>query len=187
MKPNFKIFLLLIISLQSCNGYKKKLIINGNQGNAIENMIMDFSNTEKGRINKVYNISIENESTSLYHFNIDSVDNVYTYKRVSIGNKVSGFPSKFIEVKKRLYIWEDSTQIVSQEIIKKLHKYKVLDSTIYKIEIGELSEEKAPSYKTNELRKSLNYFFCKNNITQYIKVKTNMYITETNYPQIDCK
>lgn len=187
MKLNLKIYILLIISVLSCNSYKKNIIKIGNQNDAIENAIYDFSNTEKGEVNKVYKIRIDNESSDLYKFVVRNEINVYTYKRIKIGDKVSGFPSRFIEVKNRLYVWEDSTQILNKDIFEKLQKYKVLDSTIYKIQNKELPQNKTPLIMTDESKKYLNYFFCKKDISKFKKIKTSKYLSVSDYPFVNCK
>lgn len=187
MKLNVRIKSLVFFLVLSCNSYQKSMMKEGNINNAIENLVIDFSQKEKNKINTVYKIRIDKKTHDLYKFNIGSEDKVYMYARVSIGSKAIGFPSKFLEVNKRLYIWEDSTQVVSKEIIEKLHEYKVLDSTLYKIDMGQLPQDKTPVFTTDESKKNLNYFFCKKDISKFEKIKTNKFIRVPDYPKVSCE
>lgn len=178
---------LVFFFICSCGSNKNsQLFEKGGKNEAIQNAITDFAKTERNRKNMTYNILEVSESDELYCFIIGESPKIYPIPNDTVGATSEYFPTRFKEIKKRLYIWEDTTVVITKEIIQKLHEYKVVDSTIYKIKTGELSVEDSPLLTSNDSQKDAFYYICKENISKYKKIKTNRVMPVEKYPKVDC-
>lgn len=176
--------LLLISSCMSIN--KFSLFQTGGIQEIISNLIIDFSettNTEKG---KVYEFYMRNDSENISVFSVGDNPKIYMDTINYIGKKSRYFPTKYKEINDRLYIWNDSTVAISKDFIQKLNEYKVVDSTIYRIQKGELSIDEWPTITTKESKKSYIYFVCKKDISKYVKEYTNKIKSIEDYPIKGC-
>lgn len=182
MKKIF-IFLGVLVLIFSCNSVNKlSLFQTGGIQEIMSNLIIDFSettNTEKG---KVYEFYMRNDTGNISVFGVDDNPKVYMDIINQVGKKSKYFPNRYKEINNRLYIWNDSTVAVSKDFIQKLNEYKVVDSTIYRIQKGELSINKWPLITTKESKKSYIYFVCKKNISKYFKKYTNKIKSIEDYP-----
>ena len=171
-----------MILITSCNS--KKVIRKINKQEIIENIIQDFSKENNG---KVFNVKEFSESKDLYCFVISAENNkIWPGVKDSIGANSTYFPNKFKEIDNSLYIWNDSTIKINVETIEKLQKYKVIDSTYYKIQIGQLSEDNYPVIKSDDSKKSTFYYICKKNIKKHKKIISNKVLSVSKYPDNVC-
>ena len=176
--------LLLIFSCKSVN--KLSLFQTGGIQEIMSNLIIDFSetvNTEKG---KVYEFYMRNDTENISVFGVDDNPKVYMDTINYIGKKSRYFPTKYKEINDRLYIWNDSTVAISKDFIQKLNEYKVVDSTIYRIQKGESSIDEWPTITTKESKKSYIYFVCKKDISKYVKKYTAKIKSNEDYTFISC-
>ncbi len=188
MKKIKYILFLILIFIMSCSVKEKLEIKNtGDLNDAITNVIIDFSKTGKSSKNNFYYVSQYKNSKNLYCFNVSNTSKIYLHLKDSIGVKTKYFPTQFKEINKRLYIWEDSTVVISKQMLDRLQKYNVLDSTFYKIQKGLLPKSTEVYFTSNELKKSFTYYVCKTNISKFVKIYTNRVSPISKYPEVDCK
>ena len=179
--------ILVLFFICSCSGNRNsQLFEKGGKNEAIQNAITDFAKNEINKKNMAYRVLEVSESDELYCFIIGESPQIYPIPNDTIGATSEYFPTHFKEINKRLYIWEDTTAVITKEIIQNLHKYKIVDSTIYKIKTGELSVEDSPILKTNDSKKEAYYYICKENIKKYKKIRTNRILAVEDYPKVDC-
>src|SRR5690606_6633341 len=93
-----------------------------------------------------------------------------------IGKKTAWFPTNFVELNGKLFLWHDSLAPLSKEVIEIIHTYGILDSISVKRDLGLLPEdfEDNRTISTDDKLKGVDYYFCKDDISKYKKVKTNI-------------
>ena len=187
MKINLSLFNILFILILSCDTYQKSQFIKSSgQDEAIFNIVMDFSTTQKNSENRVFTVRKDEESKDLYSFSISESFKVFVQSKDSIGASPKYFPTRFKEVNNRLFVWQDSTAKISKEVIQKFHQYSLIDSTIYKINAGKLPADSMPYITTNDLKKAVFYYVCKDNIEKFKKINTNKVLSISKYPVVNC-
>ncbi|MDK2773135.1 MAG: hypothetical protein KYX68_13070 [Flavobacterium sp.] len=165
-----KIILVLFFLFIYCKTVKKEeLYLGSGKEQAIFNIINDFSKTEKTKKGEYYEIVNIEESKDFYRFLISNNFKINIDTINLIGLKPSYIPSKFKEINNCLYIWSDSSVAVNEKMIKMLDKYNAIDSTIFKIQKGMLSESQWPVIENSENIKMLSYYVCKKNVSIYNK------------------
>jgi len=162
------------------------MIQKGLKQDAIINVVNDFSNINKSKTNTVYEVHELEESNNLFCFMITKRDKVWPQPHDTIGAVSKYFPTKFKEINKNLFVWNDSTSILSKELISKLQNYKAIDSTVYKIKTGKLDDSNWPIVKSDDSKKAVFYFICKENISKLYKQNLNTIKSPENYPKVDC-
>ena len=85
-------------------------------------------------------------------------------------------PSRYVIKKGKLFYWYDDNYPVTDEMIAVLWKYDLLEED-YVISIESMSESK----------KSAHYYFCKNNMSKYKKIKPKYGLGFYNPPKVKCK
>ncbi len=187
MKKFKYILFLILIFIVSCS-IKEKLEIKkrGDINDAITNVIIDYSRIDLIKDESVYFVRNDKSSDKLFSFSISDRNKIYFHDRDSIGSRTKYFPTRFKEINKRLYIWEDSTVVISKDIMGKLEKYNVLDSTFYKIEKGLLPKDTEVYFTSNELKKAMFYYVCKSNISKFVRIHRNKVYPVNKYPEVDC-
>jgi hypothetical protein len=186
MKKFKYIFFAILVFFVSCS-VKEKLEIKstGDLNDAITNVIIDFSQTDFSKKRTFYYVRKDDSSNKLFSFSVSDRGKINFHLRDSIGVKTKYFPTRFKEINKRLYIWEDSTIVLSSDFMKKLQEYEVLDSTFYKMEKG-LIPIKPVYFTSNELKKAMFYYVCKSNISKFVKINRSKVYPVSKYPEVDC-
>jgi hypothetical protein len=69
-----------------------------------------------------------------------------------------------------------------------MQDYNIIDSTFIKIAKGELklSEDELPVLINDDSKKSAFYFICKDEISKYVKITSNIVLPIERYPEVDC-
>jgi hypothetical protein len=181
----FKILLFFLV-ITSCDTTKNiKLKDEGNINDALINTILDFSKSVKFE-NKMYYVRKDENSKDLYRFTYTANYTYYITKEDIIGSKSRHFPSSYKEVNGTLFIWKDSTKIITKKIFSLLTQNKIIDSTLYKVKEGILPENNYVSVVTDESKKYTMYYVCKNNINRFLRVYSNTSPPPSRYPLVDC-
>lgn len=97
-----------------------------------------------------------------------------------IGSSSSNFPTRYIEEKNKLFYWYDSTYTVTLDLISILAKYDHIDS----MNVNEMVA--TPEIRIDDAKKGMDYYFCKNNLTKYKKVKTSVAMGWYEPPTLKC-
>ncbi|MEL6484470.1 MAG: hypothetical protein AAFP96_06450, partial [Bacteroidota bacterium] len=130
---NFKyLFLIGIVSLtQQCASWKKNLTSEGGEGGAIENAILDFSNSSRQfkEFNTFHILKVSSEK--VIGLSILGDSNKWRLGAIRIGNTNKYFPSRFKEINGKLFYWSDSTTVITKDVLEVMKKYKVLDTVQY--------------------------------------------------------
>lgn len=183
--------LLLIVSMMvnSCFVYKKNLFKgSGDIEKARINAIIDYTNKYNKKYSTFMIYDFENINTDYYCFTISPNLNKWSMDTIfEIGEYHRYFPNDFYIHKNKLFMWVDENKVFNKETINVLHKFNILDSINYKIQIGEISPEQIlPEFVIDHGIKDVDYFICKNNISKYKTVKTP-WILEADYvPKLKC-
>ena len=157
------------------------MVINGNENNAIMNAIFDFIHTENKLLQDdktffIYTKNVEDKigvsimgdpNTILL---IIEEDGSYSYR---------AFPTMLYETNGKLFFWYDDTKSVTDTIINTLYQYNFVDTMIVNAYI--------PESTINEVKKGANYYFCKNDLSNYKKIITNKSIEYYKPPKLKCK
>jgi len=189
MKKNIKLLLVLMTLFASCSPWKSHLVEEGSIDEARLNAILDYAYSHKLDDDDRYiRVSDREESDELYCFSIYSKYQFMARLGDTIGvSPKCYFPTKHLEINNKLFLWEDYSTIISNELIDKMHQYDVIDSTYYKIESGQLPKDYIPVRLIDDSKQAVKYFICKKNLSIYKKVISNKYIPKNIYPDIDCE
>lgn len=85
-------------------------------------------------------------------------------------------PSRYIIREGKLFFWWDDNYPVTEEIIAIFWKYNILQK--YSI---------IPEYTIDDSKKGANYYFCKNDLSKYKRIITNIGIGYYKPPKLKCK
>ena len=97
------------------------------------------------------------------------------------GNKIdlSPLPTRYIDTVGKLFYWDDDKIHASpEEVVAVLKKYSFIDTAILNIYI--------PPYFIDERKKGEHYYFCKNKIENFKKVRTDRAMGHYALPKLDC-
>ncbi len=182
MKYNISIILLIILSLTSCSSWKDNLVASGDETSAISNAIIDFLNSSRKRDkDSIYAVGVENVSDDIIAITIFGTNNKITpLPETKIGNTTNTVPTQFLEKNGKLFYWYDDKKILKKDIIDIFSKYKIIDSMNVIGIVG------IPEYTRDELKKGVDYYFCKKNLKKYKKVKTNRGFGYYQRPSLNC-
>jgi len=182
-------YVILVILLSSCGSWKSRLYKTGTIDEARLNAILDFTNTQKMYKDDRFIMVLDYEETSdLYCFSIFSEFQFMAELVDTIGVAPRYFfPTKYKEVDNKLFLWEDYSTIISNELIDKIHQYNVIDSTYYNIRDGRLPKDYLVTQTIDDSKQSVKYFICKKNLSIYRKVIDNKFYPKKKYPNINCE
>lgn len=95
-------------------------------------------------------------------------------RKEMIGTTSNYFPSKYIEVDNRLFIWSDSTQVIDEELFNKLDSYDLVeyDMTKWMMITGG--------------SKVFNYFLCKTNPLIFKRIISRRVLFYLDIPKLKC-
>lgn len=197
---------LLLISIaflfESCGSFKKELFKTGGKEEAIQNAIIDFTNTSKlYRKNSVFDVSFQDTLYRMVLRRINEqnaewiVGEPYNeIKSVSIsaasikmlltedvkeGSK-GKLASRYIEKNGNLFYWWDDDFPLTEETLAILHKYNLLQN-------NEGSWEEFPDIISNNSLEAVDYFFCRNDLSKYKKIRTKKAIGYYDAPNLECE
>ena len=190
LKMKYYIIILAFL-VSSCSSWKKGMVTEGNKNDAILNAILDFTHSEK---------LLKQDSV----FFIYAEDPLYSYKRLYDGKysyqwvpdipyeniikvSISGdsentyiekkelseydrIPSRYFIFKEKLFLWYDENQPLTQELIDALKQFNLLKNDDEAVLVIDHS------------KKTAQYYFCKNNLTQYKRKISNI----TSIPRLKC-
>lgn len=166
----------LVIFLQSCVSWKSSLVQQGDKNMAINNAINDFTHSNQKMLKRdnVFSIRIIDKS-DYFIVSIYGEGNKF-YLIEDEHPNIPNFPTNYIDYHDKLFYWYDTTNIPDPSIISKLVKYDRLDT---------IKSFAFSTYTNDDGKKGVDYIFCKNDLTNYYKVETNI-VCEYNNPNINC-
>lgn len=180
VKPYVLLLIAMLILLTGCSTWKNALVLTGSAQDAIHIAIHDFINTSPlVRADNVFTVSIYKYDDDHLAVNIFGQPNavlVSTKDRISYSYK--NFPTRYLETGGKLFYWNDSTDMVTPDLIRVLTKYQHIDTTIVNTYI--------PDRIIDHTRVAQHYYFCKNNLRIYKKVRTKVAIGHYSGPRVNC-
>lgn len=104
---------------------------------------------------------------------------LYTAK-TTVGSKGSSLPTRYIEKDGKLFYWWDDDYPLTEEMLTILWKYNLIcDDTVGLIGI--------PDFSTDDSQKAAHYYFCKNDLSKYKRIITNIATGYYKPPKLKCK
>jgi hypothetical protein len=180
MKTLKLILILIVFLVGSCANWKGLLASKGNNDDAIQNAICDFLNSSPlSKDDTTFSISLKEINKEVLGISIYGS----TYlKRLVVkdGNTInySSLPTRYIEKQGKLFYWYDSTRTVTPEVINIFKKYNHIDTAILNVYI--------PTH-INHSKKAEHYYFCRNNLLRYKKIRTKIAMGYYDPPKLNCK
>ena len=194
------ILLLLWLLLTDCYSQEKYIPQSTNFAEfAIYEAITDFAdNCRLFKQDSIFNVHIED---TLRHVTLQRdqgtlkwvCDSVYTnilvveilgekdkigyYPNAVVGSK-GKLPSRYVIVKGKLFYWWDRDYPLTEEMLSVLKKYNVLTDMIY--------DGMLPEYSINDAQKGASYYFCRNDLSKYKRVVTNIATEYYRPPKLKC-
>jgi len=167
----------------------------------IQKAIFDFSKKSKNYkeniafsvtfYDSVFTLSISQNEDQIYypkiqqsHYELVGVsilpmeDIFFLPPEPKVGNK--NFPNKFLEKEGKLFYWYDSEYYLTQQAINIFIKYNL-------IQFDETNQIIYPELAIDDKQKGVDYFFCRQDLKIYKKVKTNIGIGYYPPPKLKCK
>lgn len=187
---NTKTILLIVIILimVSCSSWKSQLLKSGSIDNARMNAIFDYAYTIQFHYgDQLVIVNNLEDSNDFYIFSFFSDKQVTAMPHDTIGASSIYFPNKYVEVNNQLFLWTDKQNTISREIVDILQKRKVIDSTYIMIDDGRLPSDYELIDISDDSKKGVTYFICKNNLLKYKRIKSSSEIPNDNYPELKCK
>ena len=117
--------------LQGCTNdkWQQDLVQKGNVTNAINNAIIDFVHTSKlSKKDSIFTVSYTEKNETNFQVTITIADMVVLPSaKDSIGAYDPFFPTNYSVNKGKLFYWNDSTQVITQDLLSTLEKYDHID------------------------------------------------------------
>lgn len=172
-----------IIVFTSCILHKNVIDENNRSSSPIEFAIYNFVNTSSlFKDDSVFSVRSVNINKDVLGVSIIGRENkFFPTPNIKLGSHYPSFPTQFLEVNNKLFVWYDSTQNISSDLIMILSRYNQLDS------MNVESIVQIPEYRINDAKKAMYYFFCKKNLSVYKKVKTSIALDWYDPPVLNCK
>jgi len=148
---------------------------------AVNSAISDFIKTSK-LIKKLSTFSIlitDIDNGILIIGIVEANDKIYPRESNKVGTYDDIFPTKYKEVNNKLFYWNDSTQVITQEIIDVLEKYNHIDFDWSK-------EYAIPPIAHDDGQEGMVYYFCKDDYKKYKKTKASTIKKHYNPPKLKC-
>ncbi len=188
MKKRILLFFLITILTAGCNTsrsnccypWSTELISDGNYETAINNAVIDFSNTSK-LVKEDSAFWVRTTVLNQEKWGVEMSGINLPFINILDNNEVnfsSTLPTRFIIYNERLFFWYDSSYSISTEMISKLNEYHLIDT------VATLSEA---VWGVEDAEKAATYFFCKNDLLSFKKIETNLSIGYYEPPRLRCK
>ncbi len=170
-----------IFLLGSCSSLKDVMVAEGNWNDAIKNAIYDFSHSGvKNKEDSVFYVYAKNINPEVLGINIiGTYDKVLVSTEDGITFSYDGFPTGYFEYESKLFYWHDSTRTITKDLISVFTKYNLIDTMIVNAYI--------PESTIDHSKKGIDYYFCKDNLIRYKKVKTNKALGYYDPPKLNCE
>lgn len=183
MKMNRFLIIPVVLALfVKCASFKTGLIQTGGIDEMIQNAILDFSNTtklyKKGTVFSVSVLEIVDKDPLVVRIGENSMNLLLT-KEAKIGSKGGKLPTRFIEKEGKLFFWQDDDYPLTEEALTVYERYNLLQDD----EGGIIT---VPDFAINDAQKAAHYYFCKNDISEYKRVVTNIGVGYYDPPNLDC-
>jgi starvation-inducible outer membrane lipoprotein len=181
MKISWFIYsILILLFLEGCVSFKKELVQKGNQADAIQNAILDFSNTTRlYKKDTVFSVQTEEIGGEVLVVSIGKNNMKMLLTESTKVGSIGKLPSRYVEINGKLFYWWDNDYILSEDAIAVFHKYNLLQD-------DEGGIIKFPDFIIDDAQKAAHYYFCKNDLTKYKKVITNIGIGYYDTPGLKC-
>lgn len=196
MKTLIIVYLTISLTLLSCSSLKETMIKTGENTKyiAVHNAIIDFSKQcSLFKEDSVFQISFSDTLYSLvlkqvdernFHWVRDKLyENIVTVE-ISANNNYQFYyseetkenlPSRYVIIADKLFYWWDNDYPVTEEIIAVLWKYNLLQKDLL-----------IPEFSTNDSKKGADYYFCKNDLSNFKRVITNKGMGYYKVPSLKC-
>jgi hypothetical protein len=194
--------LIILILLASCTPFKRALTKTGNLNEAIQNALLDFSNTR--RLHKKDVVFSVHHADTLFRMVLQKTNGGYEWvngwiyqgimavtitgssdnrllltANAKVGSK-GELPSRFFEKNGKLYYWWDNDYPLTQEALAVYQKYNLLQD-----DLGGLIT--IADFVLDDAKKGAHYYFCRHDLTKYKRVITNKGIGYYDAPNVTCK
>ncbi|WP_265430067.1 hypothetical protein [Chryseobacterium sp. YIM B08800] len=171
MKNHLSLIILLFSLF--CTGQQNKSISKDIYTSAIKNAVDDFR--EKSSLLKndnIFSVSYKILNSNFIQINIIGNSNKFYID----GDKpINRLPTNYLEFNNKIFYWYDDNEIkLNTSIISKLQEYGLIE---YNADIIE--------YSRDDKKKSISYYFCTKDLTNYKKVKSNS--LKIKIPKLSCK
>lgn len=149
----------------------------------IHTALLDFSNNRRlYKKDSVFSIWIyqKDDNEDLL---VVSIGRDYSKLLLTDSSKVGSkgkLPSRFIEKDMKLFYWWDDDYSLTDEALAVFQKYNLLQD-----DEGGLIQ--VPDFEIDDAQKDAHYYFCKNDLTKYKRVITNIGIGYYEAPDLKCK
>lgn len=193
MKKRNLILLLAFLSITGCATWKKTLASSGGTNAAIHNAIEDFARTSKlFKDDDVFHVNIyDNDPLSTYRFDNENLILVSILgdrdKKIDvkaehrIGSYSNFFPTDYIIKNGKFFYWNNPEKPITQEFIDIFSRYILIDS----INMYGLVEIRG--YSIDDSQKGVDYYFCKDDFTNYKKNTGRIAAGSYEPPKLKCK
>jgi hypothetical protein len=185
MKSLYLMLIFFVFLLGSCISWKKMIVAKGNQNDAVKNAIYDFLHSGNfSKKDSVFSIRLINLNDDALGVSIGANDNkLLPGPDDKINTSHRGFPTKYFEQEDKLFYWYDSTSFITQDLIYILSKYHRIDS----LNVNGFIGIPITSGHIDDSKKGTDYYFCKNNLQRYKKVRTRTAMGYYDPPKLNCK
>ena len=185
MKKSKFIFLLLFCFVfENCatSKWKKELVSEGNTVNAINNAITDFFNTSKlSKKDTVFSLKVTDAGNGILVIGIiGAVNKIYPTDKNKVGAFDEFFPTRYIIRDEKLFYWNDTTQVITQEMISTLERFDQIDFNWSK-------EYILPPLIIDDGKEGMVYYFCENDLRNYKKNGSGTIRQHYDPPKLNCK
>ena len=108
---------------------------------------------------------------------IPSINKLFYFPDAVVGSK-GKLPSRYVIVKGKLFYWYDNDYPLTEEMLFVLKGYDALTDMIY--------DGMLPEYSIDDAQKGAHYYFCRNNLSKYKRVVTNIATGYYRPPKLNC-
>ncbi|MDX5429237.1 MAG: hypothetical protein LPK79_14140 [Bacteroidota bacterium] len=200
MKLYFFVLFVFLVFLVGCSAFKHGMTQSGNRDQAIQNAILDFSNTSSlYRKDSVFSVSFYDTMGRMVldenhewifgepYEGVVAVSIIVANSRLLLTSdtKAGGkggkgkLPTRFVEKGGKLFFWWDDEHVLTKETLSVYKKYNLLQDD----EGGLVT---IPDFIIDDAQKGVHYYFCKKDLSRYKKVITNKGIGYYDPPKLKC-
>lgn len=183
MKTVYVIFAFIFL-FGSCSSWKDALVAEGDQNTAMKNAVQIFlhSNQKGYKKDSVFFLYAEDINKEITGVALSrTYDKVVVITKNCVEYSYRAFPTGYIEQQNKLFYWYDSTKValVTDKLMATLSKYQLLDTLV----LGSYR----PEHTIEHGKKGRYYYFCKNNLRRYKKIRTQRARGHYTLPKLHCK
>ena len=108
---------------------------------------------------------------------IPSINKLFYFPDAVVGSK-GKLPSRYVIVKGKLFYWDDDDYPLTEETLSVLKKYDALTDMIH--------DRVLPETVLDESKKSIHYYFCRNNLLKYKRAASSKSAGYYRPPKLKC-